>query len=396
MKRFLWILCFVLLISCGMACNKMNESADGSLVGGETTSVSDGFTYYTDVRFAQRVEVVSLCEAGILYDDQNTGGVRLVTIDEGDDIPFCYDPNCSHNSAEQTGGDPRCIGALYPSFCKTSYYNGTLYFWDGDGVFDHNIYAVNTNGSGRKLLAKLPFFYHIGYLCIFNEDKVYYLAKIPYEDEFLNKGGYRERVVEVSLKDGSYRFITEESTGWINQAGMAGDTIYMRKAREGDGQLYVEAVNVKTQEVRTVITPEEWKAGTRYFEACDDDSYYYWDKNTHEIGIRNIDGTVEKVLVAGGASGWLSPSTNGMLYERDVDYEGEPAGFYFMDFETGEVINITEEAEKYNLIFYKGYYNAFIGREYIEKEGYFAWGMWSKDKIISEAKARQQIEGNEG
>lgn len=74
----------------------------------------------------------------------------------------------------------------------------------------------------------------------------------------------------------------------------------------------------------------------------------------------------------------------------------EPAGFYFMDFETGEVINITEEAEKYNLLFYKGYYNAFIGREYVEEERDFIWGMWSKDKIIGEAKARQQIEGNEG
>ncbi len=400
MKRFLWILCCIMLMSCSMACNKDDMNSNEILVSGETTSEEDGFIYYSDIRYAERYSGVSISEAGILYEHMDRGIVHLITIDEGDDIPFCYDSNCRHPSAEETNGDPKCMGALYPTFCKTAYYNGTLYFFDGDGVFDHNVYAVNTNGSGRRLLAKLPFFYHLGYVCIFKEDKVYYLASMPYEDEELSTAVYQNRVVELSLKDGSYRFITEVTPeSWINDANMAGDTIYIRKANYEDKLLFVESVNVKTLETRVVITPEEWQAGNRYINAYDDDSYYYWDRNKSELGIKNVDGTVEEVLLRGadGEEYHAVVSCDGMLYKREFDYENEPAGTYFLDMETGKTGNITEEAGRYNIVGYDGYYDVFIGREYVEVDGKgkMQWSLWSKDKVLGEARAGQQTEGNE-
>lgn len=390
MKKILWILCCILLMSCSMACNKENTIAE-SLQSDETTLTEDDFTYYSDIRYAERYQMVSISEAGILYDEIDDGLVHFVTIDEGKDMPFCYDPNCMHPSAEETNGDPKCMAAHYETYCKTAYYNGTLYFFDGDGIFAHNVYAMDTNGSGRKLLVKLPFFYHIGYMCIFKEDKVYYLANIPYSDEITNTGGYKRRVVELSLRDGSYRFITEEFENMVTQANMAGDTLYMRKANEEDGRLYVEAVNVKTLEMQVVITTDEWKAGIRYIDAYDEDSYYYWDRNTYEIGIRNIDGTVEEVLLRGaeGEGYDADASCDGIFYKREFDYGEESAGSYFLDMETREITNITEEAEKYDIIGYDGYYDVFVSHEYIVSEGKLDWSIWSKEKVLSEAKAGQ-------
>lgn len=385
MKKILCVLCCMLLILCALACNKKNTTMDNSGESNGVTLTDDGFTYYSDIHFAERYQTVSLSEAGILYDG-NDGLIHLVTIDEGKDMPFCYDPNCTHPNAEATGGDPKCMAAQYATYCKTAYYNGTVYFFDGDGVFAHNVYTMDTNGSGRKLLAELPFFYHIGYLATFKEDKLYYVAKIPYKDDITNTSIYKDRVIELNLRDGSYRFITEETENMLSQADMAGDMLYMRRSSQENGRLYVEAVNIRTLETQVVITTDEWKNGNRFIDAYDEDSYYYWDKNTYEIGIKNIDGTVEEVLLRGaeGEGYDADASCDGIFYKREFDYGDETAGAYFLDMETRKITNITEVAEKYSIVGYDGYYDVFVARKDNKIEGKSYWSIWSKENVLGE------------
>ena len=53
-----------------------------------------------------------------------------------------------------------------------------------------------------------------------------------------------------------------------------------------------------------------------------------------------------------------------------------------MDVSTGEVINITEEAEKYGIEGYDRHYDVFLSlNEDVEVE------MWSREKILEEARA---------
>ncbi len=48
---------------------------------------------------------------------------------------------------------------------------------------------------------------------------------------------------------------------------------------------------------------------------------------------------------------------------------------------TGEITDITDEQVKYSLVGYDGYYDAFVSRD-----SEFNWGMWSKEKVLSEAR----------
>ena len=78
------------------------------------------------------------------------------------------------------------------------------------------------------------------------------------------------------------------------------------------------------------------------------------------------------------------PSGDKLFYTRKYDFGDEKAGAYFMDIKTGEVINITEEVEKYGLIGYDRYYDSFISA--VEIDG-VTIGMWSREKILEEALA---------
>ena len=395
MKKVLKVLSFIMIMILLTACKeeakemKNTTTADSDTVGvvDEIKAAEIGFKYNSDMRYAERYQMVSLSEAGVIYDDHDGGLVHLVTIDEADDMVLCYNPNCTHPKARATYGDPECMGAMYDSIlCRTAYYNGSVYFFVGDGVFAHRVYVMDTNGSGRKLLAEFPFFFSISYFAIFKDDKVYYTAQIPNVDEITNKVSYMNRIIELNLRDGSYRFITEESEDLMSWANLSENTFYVRPADQSDGgRLYLQTININTLETKIAISTDEWKAGIRYVDAYDGDSYYYYDKMTYELGIRNVDGTVEEILLK-GAEGedyvCADPSCDGLFYKREYDYEDEPAGGYFLDMKTREVINITDEMEKYNIMGYDGYYGAFVGRD-----ADFNWSMWSKEKVLGEAKA---------
>lgn len=378
LKRGFKSVCFFLLVLCLMGCDRNNNVINTSSDNNEaTTTVNDEDTAARMEGHAEGRHDMALSEAGIIYGD-NSGRVHLVTIDEGKDMLLCYNPNCSHQ-------DKNCM-AYEGAGNVTMYYNGVIYYFEMSSFYEHRIYKWEPDAAGRELIAELPFDFETWYVCIFHNDKVYYTAKIVREEE--SNGGIKTlstvyRMVEVSLLDGSYRFITEESTGIMNNVTLIGNTIYTRRYEE-DGSLNMAAVDIDTLEYKTIITQETWNKEYVYVSGYDEDSYFYGDRSPREIGIRSLDGTVERVLIKGAENERYSNMdayANGIYYSRMYDYEDEPAGHYFLDLVTGEVTNITDEVEKYNIREYDGYYDAFIN-SLLEP-----YGMWSREKIINEAKA---------
>ncbi len=379
MKNIIKVIVTVMLGICIMGCKKETMEMPRNIEASESIETTEA---EKKVRYAERYQMVSLSEAGIIYTGDER--VRLAGIDGGDDMILCYNPNCIHQNAKVTYGDPECMAALYESYCDIAYYEGTIYFFVEDGINNHRIYKMNTNGAGRELLAKFPFGYSVAY-AIFCEDKLYYIAEIAQKDEIKKVISYNRRIVEVDINDGTYRFLTEESEDLVANIDLAGNNIYIRRAdKSNNGTLYMVAIDIETLEEKIIISTEEWLAGNRYIDVYDEDSYYYYDCNKYEIGIKNIDGTIEQVLVKGAEGetfGWADPSCDGLFYKREFDYDDEKAGAYFLDMETGEVTNITDEQVKYSLVGYDGYYDAFVSRD-----SEFNWGMWSKEKVLSEAK----------
>ncbi|MBQ9765873.1 MAG: hypothetical protein IJW18_06725 [Lachnospiraceae bacterium] len=370
-ELIIMIMSVLLSVATFSGCGKDNEVTDGAFVIEEDTNV----------RYAEKFQSEVLSEAGIISDED--GLLHLITIDEGEDMVLCYDPNCKHIPATRNRPDSECMAALFVERTQTLYYEGAIYFFVQDGIFDHKIYKMETDGAGRELIAKLPFGYNITQCALFSEDKVYYIAKIPYENELTSTIRFGVRIVEVNLLDGSYRFVCEETKDLIMQINLSGKTLYIRRAGAEDGGIYATRVNIDTLEETILVTAEVNGNEYAYVDAYDEDSFYYYGKQTYDIGIRNVDGTVEKVLIKGSVGedfGWADPSCDGLFYNRTYDYEDEPVGSYFMDFLTGKVINITDEKVKYGIVGYDGYYDVFVAHD-----DEYNWTLWSKAKILDEA-----------
>lgn len=384
MKKFLRMLCLLLMIFCVAGCDSK-----------ETISSEDVETILgsSDVRYAERYQMISISEAGVISDDMNEGLVYLTPVDDTKKLVFCYLPDCRHDTIISDGEESKCMAAHYGNVTRTAYYGGILYFFVMEGLEKHRIYKMETNGAKRELFAELPFSFNIGYACVFCEDKMYYTAQILHKDEITGEISYGYRVVEVDLTDATYRFITEEKEELITIVNLSGNTLYIRKTETASGGIpFVTVVDMNTLEETIIITTDEWINGNRYIDAYDEDSYFYYDAMTYEIGIKNVDGNVEKVLLRGSEGEHFSgadPSCDGLFYERIFDYEGEPAGAYFMDLVTGSITNITEEKEKYGLEGYDGYYDVFVAREYVESERSMKWSIWSKEKVLAEASLRE-------
>ncbi len=214
------------------------------------------------------------------------------------------------------------------------------------------------------------------------------LRRLRIDDKRITNGYYTYRIVEVNLIDGSYRFISEETAGLMNEAHLAGDAFFVRKTEnETGGRMFVTTINMNTGEENIIISIDEWANGNRYIRAIDEERFFYWSKRRYEIGIMNVNGTIEKVILKGEEGevfGNAHPTGKGIFYQRTYESDTEPIGTYFMDFSTNEVTNITEEKEKYGLVGYVEQNDAFIGLN--SKENYVVgWTMWSREKILAEA-----------
>lgn len=365
---------FLMLLVTG--CNKNNRNNENGKIS---------FVGNTDIRYAERYQKVSLSEAGTIYDDRTEGRLYFTPIDSDETMIFCYDPNCRHIPATKNNPDSECMGALVYGNTNTMYYEGCIYFFVQDDAFSHKIYTMKTDGAGRKVMAEMPFGYAITNGCIFSEDKVYYQAKIFNVDEITNDIKTSNRIVEVDILDGTYRFITEENTDLLQQMDLAEGTLYIRAASAENGAIYVRTADVNTLEEKVIISSEKYATEYVCMDAFDKDSFFYWDRRTYDMGIRNVDGTVEKILVQGAEGetyGWPDASCDGLFYKRTIAYGDEPEGYYFLDLTTGKVTNLTDEQAKYGLFGYDGYYDAFVAHD----GSYSNWTMWSKEKVLGEAK----------
>ncbi len=389
MKRTLKILCLLLLI-CLVGCNEgadvsTDGTADTSTDGTADTSFGDKNTEKTGMRYAERVGNIIFSEAGVVYSDNYV--LHFVPIDGGEDMVLCYDPNCEHSREDTLEGKADCMAVCPPT--RNSYvgfYEGAIYFFVSTNGEEHQICKMDISSASREIIVDgLPNDPNTDMVCTFCGGKLYYIADILNRDESTSKIYYTKRIIEVDLADGSYRFITEEKDTNISQVNIAGDTLFAYQY-DDDGLPYIIKVDLVTLEETMFISKEEWRAGERYINVYDEDSYFYWDKDAGEIGIKNFDKTVERVLVKGpkGERFGATPSCNGIIYRRSIDYEEEPEGCYFMDIETGKVTNITDVADKYNLRQYDGYYDVFIG---LNKDGNYIlnYTLWSREKILNEA-----------
>lgn len=374
MKKILKKVCLIIFALFLAGCN-VNEDISSDNTGN---------------RYAERYQMVSLSEAGVIRD--NGGLIYLSTIDEGQEKVLCYLPNCEHAAVTPEDEDPECMAALYAGNCRTAYYEGTIYFFVNYSFTEHSIYKMKTDGAGRELLAtELPGNADLSPACVFRGDKVYYPVRISKEDA--NTGSKLDSdytLAEVDLNDGSYRYVIESNDEQLIQVNFAGDTLYVQ--RLSGTRPYLLTVDMNTLEERVVNTTDEAPVNL-YFAAYDDDSYFYLDSTGCEAGIRNVDKTVEKVLLKwneGENLGTIKPSNGRMLYQRRYEYDGEPVGTYFMDLATGEVTNITEEAEKYGIVGYDGYYDVFVAYKFYKNEeddtSYMKWTIWSREKVLGEAK----------
>ena len=319
MKKFLSVICIMVFVVSFWGCNdgsfNPNEDVkwttapeDNRLLSTEavenTSSVTaeteeDTFEYYSDIRYAERYMWASLSEYGVFNDTYGDYVLDIMVKDVGEEVIFCDNPGCKHPNVPVSAGTPDCMATLYENSGRIAYYNGTIYFFRSNGIYEHRIYTMNIANGERMCLAKLPFGgQKVGQFTIFKEDKMYYTARLVYEDEITGEMIEKHRIMELSLRDGSYRFLTEETEDLFTEAHLTCDKLWVRRADQSDdGRLYVEIIDINTLETTLAIDKHEWELGNRYIDVYDEDSYYYWDKITYKIGIRNINGTVEKVLL---------------------------------------------------------------------------------------------------
>lgn len=391
MRRIFKAICLITIIMCFAGCNKSKDVS--SKIDSAVINEHNNYSLGAEGAYSKSYDILSISEAGAIW-SYGLKQIRFSPVDSEMDMALCYEPDCEHPVVSNDSPDPKCMAALYNCHCDTAYYDGKIYIFAATGIDGHEMYEMKLDGTGRKKIASFPFWADLDYFYIITNDKAYYEAEIlQTEEDALAQEGYHlleysNRMVEVNLADGSYRFVTEATYDTVVDADLVGNILYMRVADTYDeGRIYVKTINIHTGEEKVIVTKDDWDAGKRYIRAYDEDSFMYWDRTASEIGIKNIDGTIEKVLLKGPEGERFSAefSYDGMIFNRNLAYEDKVPGTYFMDLNNFEVIDITDEKDKYGIISYNGYCGTFIGEIYHKEEGKIDWRLWSKDKILSEA-----------
>lgn len=371
-KRILSVIMTVIMLSGVVACDKKTDDEEKK-----------------DRRHAYSMLHAARSEDGIFYigDDDL---VHFSSVETGKDSPICFEPSCEHEPASAKNPDPVCRAALFPGSTKIAYYEGNIYYFVYDGTFDSKIYRMDINGGARELVAQLPFSYMIMYGVVFDGDCVYYTGKF-YEiaDDGFDINSYVE-LVEVNLKDGSYRIITDGAGGYhktVTEFDVYDNTLYAEVKAEGDYRLVV--VNLDTLDAH-VETDTENYLERMYAGAYDAESFYYYNNYTGEIGIYDMTDCKSKVLVETGSS---YPAV--WAYDREIFYQlrtdnGTKSYFYSVD--DDKLTDITKICDDYNIKYYDGYCDIFIAYKYRERENQNS----GNGKIISgyTAYSRKEIVGD--
>ena len=346
MRKNILVMCLFIVLFTLTACG------DDEVVIG----VSD------DIRYSLTYQIASISAEGVF----RVGADNMLHFrseQTGEDMIFCYDPNCIHEPASYDNPDPICRGALFPNAkTRITYYEGYVYYFVSEGLFEHKIYRMKANGAGRELIAEIPYGEDVLLGIVFYEDKMYYTAleRIPIDDMGnLEKHFY---IMEYDLLSGKYRFVTPDllsvNTGfWVTE-----EYIYYRTVGGENGRsIYVKRFNKTTLEEEVVVTPERYLT-YRVMDPHDDYYLYYNGKDT--VGVHNLKTGEDTVLFCEEGK-QINPhaSKNGifyMVYDETETGESIISGYYFYDLLTGETTDITEAGTEYNICSYDGYNGVFI------------------------------------
>jgi len=119
----------------------------------------------------------SAMEDGIFYKNSDDHLVHFVSADTHEDIVFCANPVCKHEAASESNPDPECRAALFEEKAYIAYYEGCIYYFVNNGIFEHKLYKMDLSSGVRELIGEYPYKYSPLWY-VFYEDCLYYNARI--------------------------------------------------------------------------------------------------------------------------------------------------------------------------------------------------------------------------
>ncbi len=330
------------------------------------TSCDNEDTHTEKIRYkASQHYMYTVTEEGLFSKEDDL--IHFISSETHEDIIFCANPVCEHEPASSTNPDPECRAALFEGRTYILYYEEYIYYIVQNGFEDHQLYRMNVSSGVRERIGTYPYGKTaVGYAIY--EDCMYYNAMI-YEKPMFGSALISYAVMlEINLKDGSYRIIREreeESNYVASRFDVRDNTMFaVIDDEEGD---YLAKINLETLEETVLIKPEDMS--NKFYEGIyDGDSYYY--STSDEMGICNTVTGEDTVLIKlkeeeqfWGA--WMS--NRGILYRVGKDDE---MSYYFYDVNTKNTWDITDRQKELNINIrdYDGYADKFIVYAYGEPD----------------------------
>lgn len=326
----------------------------------EFTGISDG------LRYSESYQIVFIAPEGVVYKGKDDM-VHFRAEGTSEDIILCYDPNCIHEPASPYNPDPTCRAALFNDVTTIAYYEGNIYYFVKENMREHKIYKGAVNGSGRSLIAEMPYTCDTLRGMMFYEDKMYYIVAERFEADDKGTLGKNSYIVEYDLKSNEYRLVTPVISDMVLDMQMTEKYIYVRLTDGANGgRLYMRRYNIETGEEEIFTTTDEYES-YRLVRAYENHCIYaYYSEEWEGVIMKDLGSGSETTLIEaddGYMLGSVSASGNGILYNEYIVSEDGEIGigkFCFYDLLTGETIDITEKALEMEIHRYDGYNKVFI------------------------------------
>lgn len=282
----------------------------------------------------------SAMEDGIFYKNSDDHLVHFVSADTHEDIVFCANPVCKHEAASESNPDPECRAALFEEKAYIAYYEGCIYYFVNNGIFEHKLYKMDLSSGVRELIGEYPYKYSPLWY-VFYEDCLYYNARIIEEKGRTTSS--RAVMLEVNIKDGSCRTIVErdvESTYVASRMDVRDNIMFA--VMKGEVNDYIATVNLDTLEETTILEYDNVEF-FRYKNIRDRDSFYYMTMK--ELGIYYIDTGEREVLIEAVGDGTVGGmiTNQGIWYKR---WDGKEETPFFYDFASGDTWDMTKKCEE--------------------------------------------------
>lgn len=320
----------------------------------EFTAISDS------LRYSEDYQTCSTSREGVFYINQDLM-VCFRSADTGESMILCYDPNCVHEPATDANPDPVCKAALFNGRnTQIAYYEGYIYYFTYDNIFEHDLYKMKVGGSGREYIATLPYRPDPLSGVVFYEDFMYYMCVeyVSNDENGTIKGTCY--IIEYDLLNNDYRIVSDGFTNTMFDLQVTKEYIYLWLSDENN-DLFMKRVKKDTCEAEIFISAEDYK--THRSLAIYDDYYFYYD-GYGKIGIKYFASGETEVLIDKNCQIYPDVSLgNGIFYR--TEYEDEDGvlrinGGYFYDLITGETFDITEKTLELDIRLYDGIKGIFV------------------------------------